>query len=940
MSISDSLMSATCAGNLLNTRPEGAASLYFGAYVLVPAIISTMHRNTRAELPNPKTCQPFLRGSCRFGDSCRLSHQERGTGSLPATSSKPTLSPSSPCIFFVQGMCKNGGSCTFLHVGPSVDPRPIVRGGEPAKAPSVFAPCRFFLQGKCTKGQECPFPHPEGHNPVCAFHAQGQCRFGSNCSFSHDLMDKRRVPIVLAQRTIAPIPIVIGPGVTTEKTTTLGDVAVREDQEIESEVVEEAAEEDDDELAMGTEMQRSFFHCKALFGPGANIQSITTSFESRTVVISTIPDDQTQGTLIALLEPFGRLSNIAVTKDAEAATARATFFTVAEASAAVRGLAGSGMQLKMDLKAVESGAATLRSTKVKVAWFAPRRIGWAHYTRITDAKKNAERLNGSTFNGYKLEAKFQTPSIHQTTSFSVEIKGLPMNTIDFHLREYCGNQCKSVMLKEAAYDRQSSLLDVEEQLKQFGTLDSFDVLPEDKQKSKITAFAQFINPDDAAKAVEQLQKKPQSFLNRSPMWLELIHAVKYNIPYLLFVVIKASLEEQKEDHPNCNLKFYDRNAAGETLNIVCVRLFSSDPKSLGQLKDKIEKILDGRKLMDRDGKIMWDDFFMNEEGKQYLEEFNDAHILCDSRKREIHVYGDAAESVINSLRIKCQGLKSAPNIISLDRAMLSHLIKGGLEIMQERFGRGNCFIDFAKRSLMVKKSVDIDQVRKALATLDHRDGEKASDDACPVCWCEITNPITLKCGHSYCKECLQHMLLTNDSACPSPRCVKEVDGHLCDEYVDVGIIRKLLSPEQENRLLEVAFLAHIHVRPEEFRYCPTPDCQVVYRPANEGTVLVCPSCWGKICAFCHVQFHEGLSCKQHRENMEGGYEAFQRWKAEHGAKECPNCKAVIEKNGGCNHVTCARCHTHICWVCMKTFRESDGSSGVYSHLRKEHGSIS
>ncbi|KAK0225636.1 hypothetical protein IW262DRAFT_1446605 [Armillaria fumosa] len=819
--------------------------------------MSTLYRNTRTEQPNPNACRNFLHGNCRFGDSCRYSHQTRTAGSLPVTNRKPTFSPSSPCIYFAQGMCNKGEACTFLHVGPSVDARPIVRGGEPANMPSVFAPCKFFLQGKCAKGKDCPFPHPEGHN--------------------------------------------------------------RPTEEV-----------DDEDPSMESEMQRSFFQCKAAFGPGATIQSITTSFESRTVVISTIPDDQTQGTLIALLEPFGRLSNIVLTKDAEAATVRATFFTVAEASAAVRGLAGSGMQLKMDLKAVESGEATLRSTKVKVAWFAPRRIGWAHYRKIADAKRHAERLNGSTFNGYKLEARFQTPSIHQTMSFSVEIRGLPMNTTDFHLQKFCGSQCKSVMLKEAAYDRQSSILDVEEQLKQFGTLDSFDVLPEDKQKSKIIAFAQFVSPDDAAKAVEQLQKKPQSFLNRSPMWLELIHAVKYNIPYPLFVVIKLLLEEEKEHYSNCNFKFYDRNAAGETLDIVCTRLFSGDPKSLGQLKDKIECLLDGKKLMDGNGKIMWDDFFTTEEGKHYLEEFNDTHISCDCRKREIRVYGTVADSA----------LKSTPNIIPLDRIMLSQLIKGGFETMQEKFGRGNFTIDLAKRALMVKKNVDIDQVQMSLAALDHGDSEQAGDDACPVCWCDITNPITLKCGHSYCKECLQHMLLTTDSASPSLRCVKEVDGHSCNEYVDVGIIRKLLSPEQESHLLEVAFLAHIHARPEEFRYCPTPDCQVVYRPANEGTVLVCPSCWGKICAFCHVQFHEGLSCKGHRENMEGGYEAFQRWKTEYGAKECPSCKAVIEKSGGCNHMTCAQCRTHICWVCMETFKDDDQSGGVYSHLRKVHGSIS
>ncbi|TPX75898.1 hypothetical protein CcCBS67573_g02826 [Chytriomyces confervae] len=33
-------------------------------------------------------------------------------------------------------------------------------------------------------------------------------------------------------------------------------------------------------------------------------------------------------------------------------------------------------------------------------------------------------------------------------------------------------------------------------------------------------------------------------------------------------------------------------------------------------------------------------------------------------------------------------------------------------------------------------------------------------------------------------------------------------------------------------------------------------------------------------------------------------------------KECEKCQSTIEKNGGCNHMTCRKCKYEFCWVCM------------------------
>lgn len=70
----------------------------------------------------------------------------------------------------------------------------------------------------------------------------------------------------------------------------------------------------------------------------------------------------------------------------------------------------------------------------------------------------------------------------------------------------------------------------------------------------------------------------------------------------------------------------------------------------------------------------------------------------------------------------------------------------------------------------------------------------------------------------------------------------------------------------------------------------------------------------RFCFNCLKDPHSPVPCKmvnQWMEKCEGEGETFKYISA--NTKDCPKCGSPVEKNGGCNLMTC-RCGTFFCWV--------------------------
>jgi len=77
-----------------------------------------------------------------------------------------------------------------------------------------------------------------------------------------------------------------------------------------------------------------------------------------------------------------------------------------------------------------------------------------------------------------------------------------------------------------------------------------------------------------------------------------------------------------------------------------------------------------------------------------------------------------------------------------------------------------------------------------------------------------------------------------------------------------------------------------------------------------------------------------MTCETYQRAIREDNKRFEKWKKEKNVKYCPPSKVLIEKAYGCNHMNCTNCQAHICWVCLKTFGDSEA---CYQHLQGMHG---
>lgn len=181
---------------------------------------------------------------------------------------------------------------------------------------------------------------------------------------------------------------------------------------------------------------------------------------------------------------------------------------------------------------------------------------------------------------------------------------------------------------------------------------------------------------------------------------------------------------------------------------------------------------------------------------------------------------------------------------------------------------------------------------------------------CSICLESEDSSLSLcDSGHTFCRKCIKgyyesliHEGRIENLICPHVECeTPEIKPHII-----ISIVKK----EAADRYLTLLFNVFVETS-KDMAWCLFCSHPVSFNGEKRKNAK-CSNCNKCFCPHCRSEAHFG-SCG-YKENTKEIKETVE-W-LESNSKKCPKCSFGIEKDGGCDHMICSRCHYDFSW--MKT----------------------
>jgi len=624
------------------------------------------------------------------------------------------------------------------------------------------------------------------------------------------------------------------------------------------------------------EVKMYIMRCEVSFGPDALPDHITTATETNKLVLSNLPLEISPTDIETLANPYGKVrKSISINETEDAAIIEVEFFNHDDARAAFKGLEGyqyEGRTLRTSLQALMVAVvrSPTQSLNLKVSWPSPCRIAWSHYPTITMAKEEAARLNGVIIRGRTTVASFMSPNKAQKTSFAIKLENLALELKKTDLDDVCkGNSLITIDKPFYSTDATDS---IRLMFGGLGSMEDFDTEPKTNATSTSRAFVMFRNEGVAKQAVKDFNGHAQESLGGQALTIRFIYYSRFRILRTLFDAIKTDLDLLKakceEGSKKCTIQYYDHRDQ----KFVWVRIYS--PTAALSLFAEMSRALVffiGGTVLRSDDQEVWDEYFETSSSANALEKLQEkttTFIHYDHRAKNIRIFGSRScqEDAQKSLMKLIGKVRSQQHEIELPRPKLRLIVHDGFKRLQNDVGINKVSIDVVHSKLIIRgSSEDIAKAHNMIAAFDI-DPQAVRKDLrrCQICHCDPIDSIILSCRHAYCKACLQFAI--KQPSQPPFRCISEhtfPDGHItrCEMPLGYGLIQSHF-PSEKDELLRASFLHHIRSRREDLFFCPSLECEAVYRVGDQSMNIKCSLCVSEICTFCRSHAHIGLSCAE------------------------------------------------------------------------------
>ncbi|KAJ5679712.1 hypothetical protein N7462_007956 [Penicillium macrosclerotiorum] len=217
--------------------------------------------------------------------------------------------------------------------------------------------------------------------------------------------------------------------------------------------------------------------------------------------------------------------------------------------------------------------------------------------------------------------------------------------------------------------------------------------------------------------------------------------------------------------------------------------------------------------------------------------------------------------------------------------------------------------------------------------------------SCEIC-CEDGDDLetyAMRCGHRFCVDCYRHYLAQKIKEEGEAARI-ECPGDNCHRIVDSKSLDLLVTDDLKDRYRTLLIRTYVDDK-DNLRWCPAPnceyavDCAIKARDLRRVVPTVRCACKHEFCFGCSLNDHQPTPCalvKMWLQKCEDDSETANWISA--NTKECSKCGSTIEKNGGCNHMTCRKCKHEFCWMCMGLWSEHGTSWYNCNRYEEKSGS--